>query len=159
MFSTNPQYWMKIALEQAVLAGSKGEVPVGAVLVKNGSLIAATHNMKESLNDPTGHAEILAIKAATNLLGNWRLVDCELYVTLEPCIMCTGAIQQSRIKKVYIGIMDPRSGACGSLYEIHKDIRHNHRFEVEVGLLADECREVLRNFFRAKRLTKKSSTL
>ena len=110
--------FMDIALDEAKIAVLKDEVPVGAVIVKNGEVIASAHNLRETLNDPTAHAEILAIKKASGILKNWRLNECEMYVTLEPCPMCAGAILQSRIRKLYIGTIDPSMGCCGSVVDL-----------------------------------------
>ena len=148
--------FMKEALKQAQKAYNKLEVPVGAVIVKNGKIIARAYNQKEEKNDTTNHAEILAIKKASKKLSSWRLLDCEMYVTLEPCSMCAGALIQSRIKKVYIGAMDDKTGACGSVLNLLEDYKFNHKVEVETGILSDECEDILKNFFKILRNTKKN---
>jgi tRNA(adenine34) deaminase len=142
---------MRLALEQAKIAQSKNEVPVGAVIVRNGQVIATAYNQKESLNSPTAHAEILAIEAAAKALGAWRLTNCELYVTLEPCLMCAGAIIQSRLSKVIYGAFDPKGGAVQSLYEVLGDTRLNHQVHVVCGILKYECGQILTDFFKARR--------
>lgn len=141
---------MEAALEQARIAFDKGEVPVGAVIVKDGQIIAAAHNLKESLKDVTAHAEILAIRKAESLLNNWRLTGCSMYVTLEPCAMCASAIAQSRISSLYIGSPDIDRGACGSVNNIiEEDCINNH---VKVFWTYNEdCSEILTNFFRNRR--------
>ena len=126
---------MKEALKQAQKAYDKLEVPVGAVIVKDGKIIARAYNQKEEKNDTTNHAEILAIKKASKKLGSWRLIDCDMYVTLEPCSMCAGALIQSRIRKVYIGASDEKTGACGSVLNLLEDYKFNHKVEIEIGVL------------------------
>ena len=148
--------FMKEALKQAEKAYKKLEVPVGAVIVKDNKIIARAYNQKETKNDTTNHAEIMAIKKASKKLGSWRLLDCEMYVTLEPCSMCAGALIQSRIKKVYIGAMDEKTGACGSVLNLLEDYKFNHKVEVETGVLHDECEGILKKFFRELRDLKKS---
>ena len=143
--------YMDYALKEAKNAAEMGEVPIGAVIVKNGEILASAHNLCESLKDPTAHAEILAIREAAKALGGWRLTGCQMYVTLEPCSMCAGAIVWARIEKLYIGAMEPKSGACGSLYNIVQDQRLNHYVEVETGLMEEQCRHILRSFFRRRR--------
>lgn len=147
--------FMKEALKEASKAYKKDEVPVGAVIVKDGKIISRAHNLKETKNDTTKHAEILVIQKASKKLESWRLNDCEMYVTLEPCTMCTGAIINSRIKKLYIGTMDEKTGACGSVLNLIEDYKFNHKVELEKGILKDECKEQLQNFF--KELRKKKS--
>lgn len=142
---------MQIALSLAETAAARQEVPVGAVVVCEGKLIATGFNLRETHANPCAHAEILAIQAACETLGRWRLSDCELYVTLEPCLMCAGAISQARLKEVYYGAADPKAGAMGSLYRVHEDTRLNHRLPVTPGLMAEPCGAILSNFFRAKR--------
>jgi tRNA(adenine34) deaminase len=139
---------MREALLEAVRAYEKGEVPVGAVIVKDGRVIARGHNQRELLNDPTAHAEMLALTAASGALEQWRLEDCDLYVTLEPCPMCAGAIVNSRVRRVVYGATDPKAGACGTLYNLVQDSRLNHRAEVVAGVLAEDCGEILKTFFR-----------
>ena len=147
--------FMQEALKEAKRAYKKLEIPVGAVIVKNGEIIAKAHNIKEEKKDTTKHAEIIAIQKASKKLESWRLNDCELYVTLEPCPMCAGAIIQSRIKKVYIGTLDEKTGACGSVLNLFKDYKFNHNVEVEYGILKNECEEILKKFFKELRELKK----
>ena len=139
--------YMREALKEAQKAYDKLEVPVGAVIVKDGKIIARAYNQKETKFDTTKHAEILAIQKASKKLKSWRLIDCEMYVTLEPCPMCAGAIIQSRIKKVYYGVSDEKTGAVGSKLNLFKDYKFNHNVEVENGILTDKCKELLQNFF------------
>lgn len=147
--------FMKEALKEAVKAYDKLEVPVGAVIVKDGKIIARAHNVKEEKKDTTKHAEILAISKASKKLESWRLMDCEMYVTLEPCSMCAGALINARIKKVYIGTMDEKTGACGSVFNLLKDYTFNHQVEVETGILQEECEALLKKFFQELRKSKK----
>ena len=146
--------FMKEALKEAKKAYEKLEVPVGAVIVKNGKIIARAHNLKETKKDTTKHAEILAIEKASKKLDAWRLLDCEMYITLEPCSMCAGAIINSRIKKIYIGALDEKTGAAGSVLNLF-DYKFNHKVEVEKGILQKECEKVLKDFFRELRNIKK----
>ena len=146
---------MKQALKEAQKAYDKLEIPVGAVIVKDGKIIARAHNIKELKNDTTKHAEIIAIQKASKKLGAWRLNDCEMYVTLEPCPMCAGAIIQARIKKLYIGTMDEKTGACGSVLNLLEDYKFNHQVEVETGLLNNECEKILKDFFKDLRKKKR----
>ncbi|MCA9163521.1 MAG: tRNA adenosine(34) deaminase TadA [Planctomycetales bacterium] len=143
--------WMRKALAQAAAAMQHGEVPVGAVIIHEGRLIAAAHNQRETLHDPTAHAEMLAITQAAEAVGDWRLEGCTLYVTLEPCPMCAGAILQARIPRVVYGATDPKAGAVESLFQLLEDRRLNHRAEVTSGVLAGPCGEILTEFFRAQR--------
>ncbi len=145
------QSFMRQALVEAQRAAAMGEVPVGALIVADGTVIAAAHNQRETLLDPTAHAEMIAITQAAAALDSWRLAACTLYVTLEPCPMCAGAIVQSRIRHVVYGASDPKSGAVDSLYQLLHDDRLNHTAEVTRGVLADQCGEILREFFRARR--------
>lgn len=147
--------FMKEALKEAVKAYKKEEVPVGAVIVKNGEIIAKAHNLKETKKNAICHAEILAIKKASKKLDAWRLEDCEMYVTLEPCSMCAGALIQSRIKKIYIGTMDYKTGACGSVFNLFEDYTFNHKVECETGILKEECEKILQDFFKELRKKKK----
>ena len=147
--------FMKEALKQAQKAYEKEEIPVGAVIVKNHKIIARAYNEKEDKQDSTKHAEILAIQKASKKLKTWRLTDCEMYVTLEPCSMCAGALIQARIKKVYIGTMDEKTGACGSVLNLLEDYEFNHKVEVETGILQKNCEQILKNFF--KKMQKKWS--
>lgn len=144
-------FYMKMALGEAQKAFEKDEVPVGAVIVRNGEVIAAGHNSRELSRDATAHAEMLAIREACKKLGGWRLIDCEMYVTLEPCPMCSGAILQSRIERLYIGTMDPKGGAAGSLLNLFNDYHFNHETQVEKGILQEECSQILKDFFKRKR--------
>ena len=146
---------MKEALKEAKKAYDKLEVPVGAVIVKDGKIISRAHNLKETKYDTTKHAEILAIQKASKKLNSWRLIDCEMYVTLEPCSMCAGAIINSRIKKVYIGAMDEKTGAVGSVLNLFEDFTFNHKVEVEKGIMQKECETMLKDFFKMLRKTKK----
>ena len=145
--------YMRQALKEARKAFDKEEVPIGAIIVKDGKIIARAHNLKESKKNTVCHAEILAIEKASRKLEAWRLEGCEMYTTLEPCSMCAGAIINSRIKKVYIGTMDEKTGACGSVLNLLKDFKFNHKVEIETGILEDECRNILQEFF--KKLRKK----
>lgn len=153
MNNINEKY-MKEALKEAQKAYEKLEVPVGAIIVKDGKIVARAHNLKETKNDTTKHAEILAIEKASKKLGNWRLIDCEMYVTLEPCPMCAGAIVNSRIKKVNIGAMDEKTGACGSKLNLLQDFNFDTKVDMEIGILENECRELLQKFFVALRKLK-----
>jgi len=146
--------FMREALKQAGLAYNKLEVPVGAVIVKDGKIIARAHNLKETKFDTTKHAEISAIQKASKKLKSWRLNGCEMYVTLEPCTMCAGAIIQARIDKVYIGTMDQKTGACGSVLNVLKDYKFNHKVEYETGILKEECEKILQDFFKKLRNSK-----
>lgn len=143
--------WMTQALDQARRGAEEGEVPVGAVVVVQGRLLAAAHNQPITRCDPSAHAEILALRRAAAQLGNYRLTDATLYVTLEPCLMCAGAILQARLPRLVYGASDPKAGAVHSLYACLDDRRLNHRLEVQGGLLADESAQVLRDFFAARR--------
>lgn len=148
--------YMKEALKEARKAYNKEEVPVGAVIVKDNKIIARAHNIKELKKDTTKHAEIIAIQKASKKLETWRLEGCTMYVTLEPCVMCTGAIIQARLDKLVIGTMDEKTGACGSVLNILKDYKFNHIVEVEKGIMEGECREILQQFFKMLRKRKKS---
>jgi tRNA(adenine34) deaminase len=145
------EFYMGMALEEAEKAGEEGEVPVGAVLVYESQVIARGHNRPIALQDPTGHAEILILRAGAAIAENYRLSQGTVYVTLEPCIMCAGALIQARVKRLVFGADDPKSGGVQSLYSIPSDPRLNHRLEVKGGVLLEECREVLRRFFRERR--------
>lgn len=144
-------YWMKKALDQAVIAFDEGEVPVGAVIVYQERVIAEGRNQRETLNDPTAHAEMIAITQAAEVLQSWRLLDCTLYVTLEPCPMCAGAIVQARIPRVIYGATDPKAGACHTLFSLTSDIRLNHQSAVMGGVMAEDCKAILQEFFRQQR--------
>ncbi len=143
--------FMELAINLAKEAAALDEVPVGAVIVKNGEVIAAAHNRKEDKNCAVFHAEIEAIIEASAKLGNWYLEDCEMYVTLEPCAMCAGALVNSRLKALYFGAYDPKSGCCGTLYNFVTDNRLNHVMTVKGGVMAKECAELISDFFRGKR--------
>ena len=149
----NDYDFMRIALEEAQAAYSAGEVPVGAVLVQDGHILARAHNLPITMNDPSAHAELLALRQAGEKVGNYRLVGAELYITLEPCIMCAGAIVQARLARVIFGARDPKCGAAASLYNILTDERLNHQVEVTEGILQEECGEIMSRFFRQKRVT------
>lgn len=141
------EQFMKEALKEAEIAFANDEVPVGAVILKDGEIVGRGRNAREALKDPTCHAEMMAIRDAAARLGGWRLHQCEMYVTMEPCPMCAGAILQARIKKLYIGAMDPKAGACGSLLNLLQDGRFNHYVEVKAGILEPECRGIVQKFF------------
>lgn len=146
------EFWMKMALELAQKAAEKDEVPVGAVLIDSeGKKIAQGFNLRESLHTSLGHAEILALHRASKLKKSWRLLDTTLYVTLEPCLMCAGALIQSRVKRVVFGAYDPKGGAFGTLYNVAQDKRLNHQIEVVGGFMEHECAQLLKNFFKMKR--------
>lgn len=147
--------FMKAALKEAKKAYDKLEVPVGAVIVKEGKIIARAHNLKETKTDTTKHAEILAIQKASRKLKSWRLLDCDMYVTLEPCSMCAGAMINSRIRKIYIGTQDAKTGAVGSVFNLFNDYTFNHKVEAETGILKDECENILQQFFKELRKSKK----
>lgn len=154
-FSENPldphEHWMRLALDQAHGAFAAEEVPIGAVVVHEGRVIAEGGNQRERLKDPTAHAEMIAITQAAQALESWRLLDCTLYVTLEPCPMCAGAIVQARIPTVVYGAADPKAGACHTLYRITEDARLNHRATVIGGVLQLECQAILQEFFAVQR--------
>jgi len=141
------------ALGQALLALEDDEVPVGAVIVQDGRIIGRAHNQRERLHDPTAHAEMIAITQAAEHVGDWRLERCTMYVTLEPCAMCAGAIVLARLPRLVFGATDPKAGAVGSLYDIPRDDRLNHLVEVTGGVLEQECGEILTEFFKRKRQT------
>lgn len=143
-------FFLQQAIIEAKSAKSKDEVPVGAVIVKDNKIIATGYNTKEYTNDPTAHAEIIAIRKAAEVLGSWRLNECEMYVTLEPCTMCAGAIVQSRIRRLYIGTYDPRAGGCGTVFNITQSEHLNHWVDVK-WLYDEECSEILQDFFKQKR--------
>lgn len=147
----NDERWMRAAIAEAKLAEGKGEVPVGAVIVHDESIIGRGHNLRELSQDPTTHAELIAIRQAAEALGSWRLIDTALYVTLEPCPMCAGALVNARVPRVVWGCSDPKAGATETLYTIGSDPRLNHRFECVPGVLGDECSALLSGFFAAIR--------
>ncbi len=147
-------YWMGVALREAGKAADRGEVPIGAVVVVDGVLLARGHNLRETQDDPTAHAELVAIRRAAKKIGGWRLVGATLYVTLEPCIMCMGAILLARVAKVVYGCRDPKGGAAGSLYDLSADRRLNHRVDLVAGVREAECSAMLSGFFAALRKQK-----
>ena len=149
--------FMKEALKEAKKAYDKLEVPVGAVIVKNGKIIARGYNQKETKKDTIKHAEIIAIEKASKKLDSWRLNDCEMYVTLEPCPMCAGAIINSRIKKIYIGTLDEKTGAVGSVLDLFSDYTFNHKVEVEKGIMQKDCEKILKDLFKVLRKIKKEN--
>ena len=146
---------MQQALAEADIAESLGEVPIGAVIVLDGQIIGRGHNLREISQDPTTHAEVIAIRQAAKQLGSWRLLDCTLYVTLEPCVMCMGAIILARIPQLVFGCRDPKAGAVGSIYNFSEDERFNHQVKVREGVLQQECSAQLSHFFRQLREQKK----
>jgi len=146
------EHFMRLALAEARVAMEAGEVPVGAVVVRGGEVIASAHNSPVGLRDPSAHAEILALRKAAAVEGNYRLAGTTLYVTIEPCLMCAGALVHARVSRLVFGAADPKGGAAVSLYRVLEDARLNHRVEVAGGVLAAECGEVLSRFFREKRL-------
>lgn len=145
--------WMALALREAERAREEDEVPVGAVIVAEGRVVGRGHNQRERLSDPTAHAEMIAITAAAEALGSWRLGGATIYVTLEPCPMCAGALVNARLDRLVYGAADPKAGACGTLYEIPTDPRLNHRLTVTAGVLEGPCGEILTAYFRDKRRT------
>ena len=147
--------YMKEAIKEAKKAAEMLEVPVGCVIVKDGKIIARAHNQKETKTDTTKHAEMIAIQKASKKLEAWRLLDCEMYVTLEPCSMCAGAMIQARIKKVYIGAMDAKTGACGSVLNLLQDYNFNHIVEIETGIEKEASEKILKDFFKKLREIKK----
>lgn len=149
--------FMNEDLKEAKKAYKKLEIPVGAIIVKDGEVIARAHNVKEEKNDTTKHAEIIAIQKASKKLESWRLNNCEMYVTLEPCAMCAGAIIQARLKKVYIGTMDEKTGACGSVLNLLQDYKFNHSVELETGILKEESEKILKDFFKELRVMKNNN--
>lgn len=153
------QHYMRLAIEEANKAAAKGEVPIGAVIVHDGHVIARAHNLRETTRNAVTHAELMAIQQACDVIGNWRLEDTILYVTLEPCPMCAGAILQSRIPRVVYGARDPKAGCVDSLYRLLNDERFNHQCDVKENVLADECGGLLSQFFRDLREKKKKRKL
>jgi len=152
-FSETDHAYMQIAIKTAKLAPAMGEVPIAAVLVHDGQILSQVHNFREVWQDPTAHAEIIAVREAATRLGTWRLTGATLYVTIEPCSMCTGAIIQSRVTRLVFGARDPKAGACGSLFNIPAERRLNHRVEVVGGLLERESQELMQAFFKGLRET------
>jgi tRNA(adenine34) deaminase len=153
------EQYMQKAVEQAKIAEENGDVPIGAVIVYKDQIIAKAYNQREQLQDPTAHAEIIALTQAAAYLENWRLNGCTMYVTLEPCPMCAGALVLARIDRLVFGCDDPKTGACKSLYNIVQDDRLNHRLEVTSGVLADECSQVLQEFFERRRAEESKSKI
>ncbi|MDG0809050.1 tRNA adenosine(34) deaminase TadA [Cohnella rhizosphaerae] len=151
---TEDERWMLEAIKQAEMAEKLGEVPIGAVVVKEGRIVGAGYNLRETSLDPTSHAEMVAIRQASDSLEAWRLLGCTLYVTLEPCPMCAGAILQSRVERVVYGAPDPKAGCVGTLMDLLQDARFNHRAEWTSGVLQEECADLLRHFFRRLRSRK-----
>ena len=143
---------MRVALDEARAALEHGDVPVGAVVLRHGEVIAARHNERELSGDPTAHAEILAMRDAAGVVDSWRLDECTLIVTLEPCVMCAGAMVNARLGRLVFGAMDPKAGAAGSLFEIPTDPRLNHRMPINAGVLADDSAQLLRQFFAERRV-------
>ena len=152
-------FWMGKAIEQARRAEAKGEVPIGAVLVREGAVVARGYNLRETTNDPAAHAELIAIRKAAKKLKSWRLTGVTLYVTLEPCTMCMGAVILSRLDRVVFGSFDPKGGAAGSLYDLSNDARLNHRVELTPGVRGEETSALLSDFFRGLRARKRSERL
>jgi tRNA(adenine34) deaminase len=149
-------YWMGVALREAKKAARLGEAPIGAVIVREGVVLGRGFNLREGKQDPTAHAEIIAIRKASRKIGAWRLTGATIYVTLEPCLMCMGAILLARFDRVVFGCHDPKGGAAGSLYDLSDDSRLNHRVALTVGIRTGECSEILSNFFAGLRALKKS---
>jgi tRNA(adenine34) deaminase len=150
-FFPRDDYFMRLALREAERALEHDDVPIGAVLVRDGELVAAAHNERELRQDPTAHSEIIALREGARLAGSWRLLDTVVYVTLEPCAMCAGALVLARVPRVVYGASDPKAGACGSVLDVLGEPRLNHRPEVACGLLAQECGELLSGFFASRR--------
>ena len=150
-FFGRDEHFMRLALREAQRAAEHDDVPIGSVVVREGEMIGAAGNERELRGDPTAHAELLALREASSRLGGWRVPDSVLYVTLEPCVMCAGAIVLARVPRVVYGAADPKGGGGGSVMDVLGDVRLNHRPRVEGGLLADECAELLASFFRARR--------
>jgi tRNA(adenine34) deaminase len=151
VFFPRDEYFMRLALREAALALEHDDVPIGALIVHDGEVIAAAHNERELRADPTAHAELLALREAARVLGSWRVLDTVLYVTLEPCAMCAGAIVLARVPRVVYGAPDPKAGAAGSVFDILDEPRLNHRPQVSRGLLAEDSADLLRAFFAARR--------
>ncbi len=151
----SPEYFMEEALKEARKALELNEIPIGAIVEFQGSILGRGHNLVESQKDPTAHAEMIAIRNAAQVMNNQRLIQCNLYVTIEPCAMCAGAIVLARLKKVYIGTSDPKTGSCGSINNLLQDKRLNHQTEIEFGILQRECQELVKNFFARLRKNKK----
>jgi tRNA(adenine34) deaminase len=159
MISRDDNYWMKLALREAAKAAGRGEVPIGALVVRDGKVLGRGYNLREASHDPTAHAEIIAIRKASKKEKGWRLNDATLYVTLEPCLMCMGATILARIERVVFGCFDPKGGAAGTLYDVSKDQRLNHRMGVTSGIMEAECSRILSDFFADLRKEKKNRAL
>jgi len=157
LFSADSLKFMRLALKEARNALESNEVPVGTVVVHNNQVIGKGYNQVETLKDPTAHAEMIAITAASNHIGDWRLNECDIYVTVEPCIMCTGAILNARIKNLFFAEFDPKFGACGSLYNLPEEKKYNHLVNIYSGLCADESRTLIQKFFRNLRIIEKQN--
>jgi tRNA(adenine34) deaminase len=151
MDDLSDERWMQVALQEARSAAEEGEVPVGCVVVQSGRIVGRGHNRTEGLKDPTAHAEVIALSAASSTLGNWRLTGATVYCTIEPCLMCSGALVLARPDRVVFGARDPRSGCLGSTYDIAKDDRFNHRLSVTAGVCSDEAGLLMKAFFRGRR--------
>lgn len=151
----NDEDYMQIAIALAKQAGANGEVPVGAIVVKNGEIIGRGFNQPISTHDPSAHAEMVALRDAAQFLGNYRLVDCELFVTLEPCVMCMGAMFHARVARVIFGASDPKTGACGSVIDLPSLGKLNHHAQITTNICGDECGKILSDFFKARRLSKR----
>jgi tRNA(adenine34) deaminase len=150
-FFPREEYFMRLALREAARALEHDDVPIGAVVVQGGEVIGAGHNERELRADPTAHAEMIALREAARVLGSWRVLDSVMYVTLEPCAMCAGAIVLARLPRVVFGATDPKAGAAGSVFNVLEEPRLNHRPQVESGLLAEDCADLLRSFFAPRR--------
>ena len=157
MNQTDDTTYMQVAIAEAELARAKGEVPIGAAIVQRGQVIGRGHNLRETSNDPTTHAEMVAIRQAAAAIGHWRLLETTLYVTLEPCVMCMGAIILARIPRLVYACRDPRAGAAGSIYDFASDERFNHKVEVTEGVLGDQCSTMLSGFFQELRTGRKAA--
>ncbi len=151
MVQQSDEHFMRLALEEAGKAATAGETPIGAVLTIDGQVIAAAHNMRETWQDPTAHAEAIVLREAGARLGRWRLSDATVYVTMEPCLMCAGALVLARVRRLVYGCRDPRAGALGSVYDVVRDGRLNHVYRITPGVLEEECRGVLQEFFGSLR--------
>ena len=148
---TKDEKWMQLAIKEALKAESSGEVPVGAVLVKDNKLVAIAHNQSIAKHDPTAHAEIELLRLSGSQLNNYRLINCTLYVTLEPCAMCFGAMVHARIERIVFGALDPKTGVCGSCIDLNNESLFNHKISITGGVLGKECGDLLRLFFKSKR--------
>ena len=157
MMNEKDKHFMQLAIEQAQIAEENGDVPIGAVIVYKNQIIGKAYNQREQLKDPTAHAEIIALTQAASFMENWHLNGCTMYVTLEPCPMCAGALVLSRMDRLCYGCSDPKSGACGSLYNIVQDQRLNHRVEVTGGVMEKQCRQQLQKFFAKRRIGNKNN--